>query len=120
MNTIAAFILAAVTAFAVTALLGIVVIPWLQKRKGGQTILDIGPNWHKQKQGTPTMGGIMFMAGTAAAIILTLVTDKLMGGDILTGEYLIPLEIKSKIISGLLMAFAFGIIGFADDYIKVV
>ena len=120
MNTAAAFILSAVTAFAVTALLGIVVIPWLHKLKFGQTILDIGPNWHKQKQGTPTMGGIMFMAGTVIATVITLVTDKLMGGDILTGDYLVPLEIKSKIISGLLMAFGFGIVGFADDYIKVV
>ena len=120
MNTAAAFILSAVTAFAVTALLGIVVIPWLHKLKFGQTILDIGPNWHKQKQGTPTMGGIMFMAGTVIATVITLVTDKLMGGDILTGDYLAPLEIKSKIISGLLMAFGFGIVGFADDYIKVV
>ncbi|MBQ3151119.1 MAG: phospho-N-acetylmuramoyl-pentapeptide-transferase [Clostridia bacterium] len=120
MNTIAAFILSAVVAFAVTALLGIVVIPWLHKLKFGQTILDIGPNWHKQKQGTPTMGGIMFMAGTVIAVIITVVTDKLMGGDILAGEYLLPLEIRSKLISGLLMAFAFGIVGFADDYIKVV
>ncbi len=120
MNTVAAFILSAVVAFSVTALLGIVVIPWLHKLKFGQTILDIGPNWHKQKQGTPTMGGIMFMAGTVIATVVTLVTDKLMGGDILTGDYLVPLEIKSKIISGLLMAFGFGIVGFADDYIKVV
>lgn len=120
MNTVAAFILSAVLAFAVTALLGIVVIPWLHKLKFGQTILDIGPNWHKQKQGTPTMGGIMFMVGTVAAFAVTLVTDKLMGGDILSGDYLVPLEIKSKVLSGLLMAFGFGIVGFADDYIKVV
>ena len=54
-------LIVAVIAFAVTALLGYVVIPYLRKLKFGQTILDIGPNWHKSKQGTPTMGGVMFI-----------------------------------------------------------
>ena len=40
-----------------------VIIPWLRKLKFGQTILDIGPSWHKSKQGTPNMGGLMFIAG---------------------------------------------------------
>ena len=112
--------LAAALSFAVTALLGFAVIPWLHKLKFGQTILDIGPSWHKNKQGTPTMGGILFIAGTLAAVVVALVTDKLFGGDILVGDYVVPLEMRSKIIAGLLMALSFGVIGFADDYIKVV
>ena len=120
MNSYAAFGLAVVVAFAVTWALGYVVIPWLHKLKFGQIILDIGPNWHKNKQGTPTMGGIMFAAGTFAAVIVTLITDKLMGGSLAASGSLVPSEARSKIYSGLLMAVAFGLIGFADDYIKVV
>ena len=53
----------AVLSFGITALLGFVAIPALKKLKFGQTILDIGPAWHKSKNGTPTMGGVMFIAG---------------------------------------------------------
>ena len=54
-------------AFAVTALSGIWFIPLLKKIKFGQTILEIGPSWHKNKQGTPTMGGLMFITGIVLA-----------------------------------------------------
>ncbi|MBQ7543067.1 MAG: phospho-N-acetylmuramoyl-pentapeptide-transferase [Clostridia bacterium] len=120
MNTIVAIILAAVLSFGVTAALGFAVIPWLHKLKFGQTILDIGPAWHKNKQGTPTMGGVLFIAGTLASILVVFLTDKLLGGDLLAGDSLVPLEIKAKILAGVLMALGFGLIGFADDYIKVV
>ena len=49
MNTTVAIILCAVLGFVVSALLGIVLVPWLHKLKFGQTILDIGPSWHKKK-----------------------------------------------------------------------
>ena len=120
MNWIVSDVLAAVLSFGVTAALGFVVIPWLHKLKFGQTILDIGPAWHKKKQGTPTMGGILFIAGTLAAFVVVAVTDKLLGGDLLAAGSAMPLEIRSKIIAGILMALGFGVIGFADDYIKVV
>ncbi|MBQ7547997.1 MAG: phospho-N-acetylmuramoyl-pentapeptide-transferase [Clostridia bacterium] len=120
MNWIVSDVLAAVLSFCVTAALGFVVIPWLHKLKFGQTILDIGPAWHKKKQGTPTMGGILFIAGTLAAFVVVAVTDKLLGGDLLAAGSAMPLEIRSKIIAGFLMALGFGVIGFADDYIKVV
>ena len=51
----------ALLAFGITALMGFWLIPLLRKVKYGQTILDIGPVWHKNKQGTPTMGGFLFM-----------------------------------------------------------
>lgn len=120
MSAVSLVILAAVVAFSVTVALGFAVIPWLHRLKFGQTILSIGPAWHKKKQGTPTMGGILFAAGIAAAVVVALATDALTGGDILVGDYPVPLEMRTKVISGLLMALSFGIIGFADDYIKVV
>ena len=75
MNTIAALIMGAAAAALVTALLGLAIIPWLRKLHFGQTILDIGPKWHEKKQGTPTMGGLMFIFGTIAAIAVTVITD---------------------------------------------
>ncbi len=121
MNNIAAMVLALAIGFTVSALLGFAVIPWLHKLKFGQTILDIGPSWHKKKQGTPTMGGIMFIIGTIAAIAVTVLTDKLIGGNITaTGSGAVPAEIKTKFWSGLLMALSFTFVGFADDYIKVI
>ena len=61
MNMTVAIIISSVIAFGVTAALGFVIIPWLRKLKFGQTILEIGPSWHKSKQGTPNMGGLMFI-----------------------------------------------------------
>ncbi|MBQ2775583.1 MAG: phospho-N-acetylmuramoyl-pentapeptide-transferase [Clostridia bacterium] len=120
MNTIAAIILGAVTAALVTAVLGFAVIPWLHKLKFGQTILDIGPKWHEKKQGTPTMGGIMFIIGVVVAAAVTLITDKVMGGDILAQGLTVKSELYTKFFSGLLFALGVALIGFADDYIKVV
>ena len=120
MNTWLALSIAAVAAFLVAFLLGYVVIPWLHKLKFGQTILDIGPAWHKKKEGTPTMGGVLFMAGFLVSMIVVLLSDKLMGGDIVAGDSLVPGTVKTKLYSGIIMAFAFALIGFVDDYIKVV
>ena len=122
MNTALAVITAALTGAVITAVLGFAVIPWLHKLKFGQTILtEDGPTWHKKKQGTPTMGGIMFIAGTVLAVIITLATDKILGGSIIGagGGFNAP-ELKAKFWAGLIMALSFGFIGFVDDYIKVV
>ena len=119
MNTAAAILTAGIAGLVITGGLGFVMIPWLRKLKFGQTILDIGPKWHSTKQGTPTMGGLMFIIGTVAAILLTVVTDKIMGGDITASGSLVPSEMYTKLWSGVLMALGFGFIGFVDDYIKV-
>ena len=71
MNSTVALIISAVIAFGVTAGLGFVIIPWLHKLKFGQTILDIGPKWHKKKQGTPNMGGLMFIIGIVLSFTVT-------------------------------------------------
>lgn len=119
MNSFLALGLAAVIAFGVTALLGFVMIPWLHKLKFGQTILDIGPSWHKSKQGTPTMGGLMFVVGVLLSVAAVFVTDRIMGGDIIAGDNLVRNAMYTKLFSGIIMALSFGLIGFVDDYIKV-
>ena len=63
----------AFVAFAVAALSGHWLIPALKKLNFGQSILEIGPNWHKNKEGTPAMGGIMFIIGILAASCLAFV-----------------------------------------------
>ena len=116
-----AVVLSIVIAFGVAFGLGFVVIPWLHKLKFGQTILDIGPSWHKKKQGTPTMGGILIIAGFLLSLTVVLVTDKLLGGNLLLFACEKPESvIYTKVFSGILMALGFGFIGFIDDYIKVV
>ena len=132
MNIIVACVVAAAISFALSFGLGYVVIPFLHKLKFGQTILDIGPKWHKNKQGTPTMGGILFVIGTVVAFALVVIADKLMGGDIVgsvTGGAsnvmpqvadVVASSNKVKVWAGLVMALGFAFIGFLDDYIKVV
>ncbi|MBQ1552632.1 MAG: phospho-N-acetylmuramoyl-pentapeptide-transferase, partial [Clostridia bacterium] len=106
--------------FLVSWLLGYVVIPWLHKLKFGVTIRADGPNWHKNKTGTPTMGGFLFIVGSLVSLAIVLVTDKLMGGDLLAGNGYDSDLTKIKVFGGLIMAAAYGIVGFADDYVKVI
>ncbi len=109
---------AAVLGFIIAFGLGYIVIPFLHKLKYGQTILDIGPKWHKKKEGTPTMGGILFIIGTIIAFVVSLFAFRQIGGNIENSLKLS--EINVKIWGGLLMVIGFTLIGFADDYIKVV
>lgn len=113
-------LLATVLAFGITALLGKVIIPWLHKLKYGQTIKEIGPTWHEKKQGTPTMGGIMFIAGIMAALLicLPLYYSNVKNGNITS--YYETNAYWSKMIAGIIMSLLFGAVGFLDDYIKVV
>lgn len=106
-------VLAAVISFTVTSALGIWVIPFLKKLKYGQSIKEIGPVWHKSKQGTPTMGGIMFIIGIIVAIAVVMLLSDVFRFEFLRNE-------RTNMLYGMLMALMFGIIGFADDYIKVV
>lgn len=110
------YILIGVFSFVLTSLSGFLIIPYLKKLKFGQTILDIGPIWHKDKQGTPTMGGLMFILGTTLAIILGSLFALKSFSTLLQA----PNSQVVRLFSGLIMALAFGFIGFVDDYIKVV
>ena len=120
MKIIIACSVAAVVAFAISFALGYVVIPFLHKLKFGQTILEIGPKWHKNKQGTPTMGGILFIVGTLVAFGVVVLIDKLLGGNIIGVNEIVEKSMNVKVWGGLLMALGFAFIGFLDDYIKVV
>ncbi len=120
MNIVLACIGAALISFGISFGLGYVVIPFLHKLKFGQTILDIGPKWHKEKQGTPTMGGILFVVSTVVAFVLVFGVDKLLGGNIVAGNEIVANSMSIKVWGGLVMALGFAFIGFLDDYIKVV
>ena len=55
--------------FIVSSVVGAFLVPFLRKIKAGQMIKEIGPSWHMSKSGTPTMGGLMFIAGVTAACL---------------------------------------------------
>ncbi len=113
-------VLAAVIAFGVTALLGIWFVPLAKRIKFGQTIREIGPKWHSEKDGTPTMGGILFIIGIAVAMCVCLpLLYANQSSSTTLGMAETPLMMV-KVIGGGLMALAFGVIGLIDDYIKVV
>ena len=87
--------------FAISVILGPVIIPFLRKLKMGQTERVEGVQSHLKKAGTPTMGGVIFLI---AAVVTSLFYVK---------DY-------PKIIPVLFLTLGFGIIGFLDDYLKVV
>ena len=114
-------LLASGISFGVTAALGKKVIPWLHKLKYGQTIKEIGPKWHEKKQGTPTMGGIMFIAGILLSLLICLpLYFYLNSRGSFESSYEDVTSYWVRIIAGILMAAMFGAVGFLDDYIKVV
>ena len=98
-------LVAAVVAFVISAVIGKFLVPALRRWKAGQSIKEDGPTWHMSKQGTPTMGGLMFILAT---IIVVLVVN---GPAILSGDW------TSVIV--LVFALVFGAIGFLDDYAKI-
>ena len=110
---------AAITAGIIAALGGFVLIPFLRRIHFGQTILEEGPAWHKSKQGTPIMGGFLFIIGSVAATALGYTIWRVTGGVDVTAQ-----ETSSQAIRLLtVMLFALlysGACGFTDDYIKAV
>ena len=115
-------IIAVVIAFGISAALGFVIIPWLRKLNFGQTILEIGPSWHKSKQGTPNMGGFMFIIGIIISLIVSAVLSvSVFKANIETNDIMNEQSHRDLVlmISGLLLALGCAIVGFADDYIKI-
>ncbi len=90
-----------IASFVISAAAGPVVIPVLRKMKVGQTVRDDGPQTHLKKNGTPTMGGLIFLF---SVVVVSLFYVK---------DY-------PKVIPILFVTVGFGIVGFLDDYIKVV
>ncbi len=111
--TLTISLLAVVLAFLISALSGKILIPFLHKLNFGQTINDLGPTWHKKKQGTPVMGGFMFIIGSLVAIAACVALYYGMGNSMEQPELI-------RLLDGLFLMIGCGLIGFFDDYIKVV
>lgn len=110
-------IIACAAAFLITWFAGFWVIPMLHKLKYGQTILDIGPKWHKaKKEGTPTMGGVMFIIAVSLALAIGLAVMQANGSADWLGADKAQFI---KVVAGAVMAVLFGFMGFLDDFIKV-
>lgn len=104
------FITVMVLAFAFTVLISKIVIPILRELKIGQQIRPEGPSWHRSKAGTPTMGGICFIMAMLLAVTIMTVIYVFLGRK----HNLIPLSLT------LGLALANGLVGFVDDYCKLV
>ena len=104
------FVLVTLGVFALTALAERILIPILRSHKAGQKILDIGPRWHKSKEGTPIMGGIGFILAILAVVAVFFVY---VGIQKKAPDY-IPLALTVA------FAVSHGAIGFVDDYCKLI
>ena len=98
-------LISVVAGFLVALVLGKILIPALRALKAGQSIREVGPKWHNGKAGTPTMGGLMFIAASLLCIA--------------TGWYAMRETGDYSHLLVLALALMFGLIGFYDDFIKV-
>ena len=101
---IATYGMIAAIAFAVSMLVTARMIPFLKQKQFGQFIREEGPEAHLSKAGTPTMGGIAFICGITVAMVVSM----FLPGSQITGK-----------IAILLSMFAYGAVGFIDDFNKV-
>lgn len=99
------FLIAMIASFALTVAFSRYIIPILKSRKMGQMIKDIGPRWHKSKEGTPTMGGICFIFAMLIVSAAAIIVDR---------EGAIPFALAMG------LGVMNGLIGFIDDYRKLV
>ena len=97
-------IITILVSFVLGLILGKITIPALHALKAGQSIREVGPKWHNVKAGTPTMGGIIFIA---AGIVCIIAGWK----DFRSGDF--------SVLYAYLFALVYGVIGFLDDFIKV-
>jgi len=105
MMQIVAFITSLALSLIVTFILQKKFVPVLRKIKMGQKILEIGPNWHKTKEGTPTMGGLFFIGGTLISVSIFGVWASLKYDDI-------------SVFIVFAMMLLYGALGFVDDFVK--
>ena len=99
------YVVAFLVSLAATVVVGVFLVPALRRAKAGQTIREDGPIWHNKKQGTPTMGGVMFIAGVAAACLVAGFRE------IRNGEF--------SHVYVFAFALIYAAIGFLDDYEKL-
>lgn len=93
-----------IAAFALSLILGKLLIPMLRKLKVGQEIREDGPTWHNSKAGTPTMGGLCFIGASLLCLVFGF-------SDMLEGDF--------SSVYVLLLSLCFGLVGFLDDFFKV-
>ncbi|KRN25585.1 phospho-N-acetylmuramoyl-pentapeptide-transferase [Lacticaseibacillus camelliae] len=93
-----------VAAFAITVILMPLFIGYMRMKKEGQTIREVGPKWHKKKNGTPTMGGMVFILAIVVAAIFT-------------GWW--QHQLTLSVWAGLFILVLYGALGFWDDFISV-
>lgn len=94
-----------ILAFLAALIIGKLLVPWMRKINAGQEIREDGPTWHMSKTGTPTMGGIIFIAAVTFVCLTTGFVP------MLKGDY--------RHLLVLLLALVFGAIGFLDDFEKL-
>ena len=99
------YILSFIVAFGVAAIVGQVLIPLLRRLKAGQSIREDGPTWHMSKQGTPTMGGLMFIIAIGLAVVTAGWEELRLGNQ--------------NHVYVFLFALVFGVIGMIDDFQKL-
>ena len=102
------FLAAMLATFGLTALIARFLIPKLKSMKLGQQILDIGPRWHKSKEGTPTMGGLSFIIAALLVFAVLAVIMAVRGAS----------DGLEKLIIVIVMATLNGAIGVVDDLTK--
>ena len=105
MRVVIEMFLPLISSFILAYLLGKILIPILHRMKYGQSIREEGPKAHMKKQGTPTIGGLIFIIST---FILT----------ILYSVFYVK-TLKNDAVIILLIFLAFGFVGFLDDYLKI-
>ncbi len=106
--------------FAIAALAGKVLIPFLHKLKFGQPIkVEFGPKWHEGKQGTPTMGGIMFIISSAIAVGVGYVLYRMFTDPMPDADSVEVTNAALRLLSCIVFCMLFGLIGFIDDFTKV-
>ena len=99
-----------IIAFVVTVILGFIIIPILRKFKVGQIERDDGPQSHLKKQGTPTMGGIIMIITMILLVIGVYAFLSIKENN----------DIANKLVPMLILTLGFGVIGFIDDFKKLV
>lgn len=90
--------------FIITAAVMPLFIKWMHKKQFGQEILEIGPSWHKEKSGTPTMGGLVFLTAT----VLSMVVSHWWLGSFSPEIFILVITL-----------IMFGLLGFVDDFLKI-
>lgn len=111
-------LLTAMLSFLISTVSGFKIVPFLHKLKFGQPIkTEDGPQWHAKKQGTPTMGGFMFILSTIISAVTGYWIYRARGGIDMTD----PENHNSfyRLLACIVFSMLFGLIGFIDDFIKV-